>query len=76
MLIADLFNAVWLYDAYFLPLTIANAFCIHALSCVIDTVRLLQVLFCATNSAFNQFVFLISCSHRFLNELAMGALAK
>ena len=32
ILFTDLFNAVCLCDAYFLPLTFANAFCFHALS--------------------------------------------
>ena len=34
---AALFNVVCLYDAYFLPMIFANAFCFHALSLVIDT---------------------------------------
>ena len=37
VLFAALFNSVCLYNAYFLPLTFANAFCFHALSWVIDT---------------------------------------
>ena len=37
MLLTALSNAVCLYNAYFLPLTFANAFCFHALSWVIDT---------------------------------------
>ena len=37
MLFAALFNAVCLYDAYFLPLIFANPFCFHAMSLVIDT---------------------------------------
>ena len=37
MLFSASFNAVCLYNAYFLPLTFAAAFCFHALSWVIDT---------------------------------------
>ena len=37
MLFASLSNAVCLYNAYFLPLISADAFCFHALSWVIDT---------------------------------------
>ena len=37
MLLATLFNAVCLYNAYFLPLIFANTFCFHALSWVVDT---------------------------------------
>ena len=37
MLFAALSNAVCLYNAYFLSLIFANAFCFHALSWFIDT---------------------------------------
>ena len=37
MLLTALSNAVCLHNAYFLPLTFANAFCFHALSWFIDT---------------------------------------
>ena len=37
MLFAALSNAVCLYNAYLLPLILANAFSFHALSWVIDT---------------------------------------
>ena len=37
MLFAALSNAVCLYNAIFLPLIFANAFCFHALSWSIDT---------------------------------------
>ena len=37
MLVADLFSAVCLHSAYFLPLTFANALYFHALSWVIDS---------------------------------------
>ena len=46
MLFSALFNAVCLHNAYFLLLTFSYAFCFHALSCVIDTVCLFQILFC------------------------------
>ena len=63
MLLTALSNAVHLHNAYFLPLTFANAFCFYPLSWVIDTFLLL--LFCIMQSAFNLLVFLILCSHRF-----------
>ena len=65
MLFAALFNAVCLYNAYFLPLTFANAFCFHALSWFGDTLCLFQILFCIMLSAFNQLDFLMLCSHGF-----------
>ena len=37
MLLDALFNAVCLYNAYFMPLTFANAFCFHTSSLFIDT---------------------------------------
>ena len=37
MLHAALSNSVCLHDAFFLLLTFANAFCVHALSWFIDT---------------------------------------
>ena len=37
MLFAALFNAVSLYNAYFLPLIFENAFCFRVLSWVIET---------------------------------------
>ena len=37
LLIAALFDAVCLHNAYFLPLTFAKAFCFNALSWFIDT---------------------------------------
>ena len=45
MLFAALYIAVCLYDAYFFAIIFANAFCFCALSWVIDTVRLFQILF-------------------------------
>ena len=68
MLFAALFNAVCLYNAYFLPLIFDNAFCLHSLSWVIDTVCLFQILFRIRHSSLNRLVFLISCKHRFLME--------
>ena len=61
---------------FFLPLIFANVLCFHALCLVIDTVCLFHVLFCITHSAFNLLVFLILCSHLFLNEGAMCSLVK
>ena len=66
MLSVALFNAVCLRSAHFLRLTFVNAFCFHALSWVIDTVCLFQILSCIMHSAFNLLAFLILCSHRFL----------
>ena len=40
------------------------------------TVCLFQILFCVMFSAFNLLVFVIICSHRFLNERAMCSLEK
>ena len=40
MLFIALFSAISLCNAYFLPLTLANAFCFHTLSWIIDTVSL------------------------------------
>ena len=51
------FNAVCQYDAFSLLLIFANAFCFHALSWLIDTVCLFQVLFCVMHNAFNLMVF-------------------
>ena len=42
MLFVALFNAVCLHNTCILPLIFANAFCFHALSCVIDTVCLFK----------------------------------
>ena len=36
MLFAALYNAAYLYNAFFWPLIFANAFCFHALSWFID----------------------------------------
>ena len=41
----------------FLPLSLANAFCLHALSWFIDTVCLFQALFCIIHRAFNLLAF-------------------
>ena len=60
----------------FLPLTLANAFCFHTLSWVIDIVCLLQILFCIIHSAFNMLVLLALYSHCFSNERAMCSLEK
>ena len=62
MLFAALFHAVCLHSA-FLPFALSNAFCSHALSCIIDS--LFQILFCIMHSAVNPVVFLNLCSHRF-----------
>ena len=62
MLFAALINLFVCIMLIFLPLNIANYFCIHALSLVIDTICLLQILFCIIHSAFNQLVFLILCA--------------
>ena len=64
MLFAALFTAVCLHNAYFLPMTFANAFCFNALSWVIDTVCLLRILVCIMHSAFSLLDSLILCSHR------------
>ena len=71
MLLAALFNAVCLHNAYFLHLTFANTISFHALSWVIDKVCLFQILPCIMHSAFSQLSFLILCSHHFLYERAM-----
>ena len=76
MLLTALFNAVCLYNAYFLLLIFANAFSFHALSWVIDIVCLFQILSYIMHSAFNLLVFLILCSHRFFNEKGMCSLEK
>ena len=52
MLLAALFNAVCLHNAFF-PLIFTNAFRFHALSWFIDTVCLFQILFSIMHSAFN-----------------------
>ena len=44
ILFAALFNAVCLHDGYFLPLTLANAFCFHALNCVEHIGRMVRTL--------------------------------
>ena len=59
-----------------LPLTLANAFCFHALSWIIDTVYLFKMLFCIMHSAINLLALLILCSHHFFNERAMCSLEK
>ena len=64
MVITALFNVVCLYYVYFLPLTFANAFCFFLGYLHINC--LLQILFCIMQSGFNQLVYLILCSHRFL----------
>ena len=66
MLLTVLFNAVCLYNAYFLSLTFENAFCFHALSWFIDTGCLFQILFRIMHIALNLLVFQILCSHSFL----------
>ena len=77
MLFAAISNAVYLYNAYIIPLIFANSFCFHAFSWFIDTVCLFQILFSIMHSAFNLLVVLILCSHRFLlNERAMCSLEK
>ena len=49
-------NNHYYYYYYYIILTFANAFCFHALSWVIDTVCLFQILFCIIHSAFNLLV--------------------
>ena len=54
MLFTVLFNAVCLYNAYFLPLTFSNAFGFHAMCLGYRRiVSLFQILFCIMYSAFN-----------------------
>ena len=50
MLLATLSNAVFLYNAYSLPLIFANAFRFLALSRFIDTVCLFRMLFSIIHS--------------------------
>ena len=72
---AALFNAVCLCNAFF-AIDFFKRFFSYALSWVIDTVCLFQILFCIMHSAFNVLVFLILCSHRFFYERAMCSLEK
>ena len=61
MLFAAITNAVCLNNAsFFFPLICANAFYFHALSLFISFFFIYIM-----HSAFNLFVFLIICSHRF-----------
>ena len=61
MLFTALSSAVCLYNTYFFAIDFANAFCFLAVSWVIDTVCLFQILFCIMHSAFNLLVFVIKC---------------
>ena len=63
MLFASTSNTVCLVNVFFLPFIFANASCFRALSWVIVTVYLSQILFCIMHSAFNLLVFIILCSH-------------
>ena len=74
MLFTALFNAVCLYNAYFLQLTFAKPFCFHALSLVIDTVCLFKILVCIMHSTFNLLVFLILYSCHFFIMKGLCAL--
>ena len=78
MMFAALFNAVCLHNAfYFLPLTLANAICLGALSLGHRHIACLsRMRFCITYCAYNQSILLISFSQRFLNERAMCSLKK
>ena len=75
MLLTALFNDVCLHNSFF-PLTFANSFCFVALSLIIDTACLFQILFCIMHSSFNLLVFLILCFTPFYYERAMCSLEK
>ena len=68
MQLVDLFNAVCLSNAYLLfAINFANAFCFRALCLGYRHIAcLIKMLFCIIHSAYNQLVFFILCSHRFL----------
>ena len=57
MLLAALTNAVCLHNVYIFAIDFCKYFCFHALSWFIDTVCLLQILFCIMHSAYNLLVF-------------------
>ena len=66
MLFAALFNAVCLYNSYFLPLIFANVYVFMLCVGLLTHSLFVSNIICIMLSSFNLSVVLILCSHRFL----------